>query len=125
MLIETKYKDKEEQEIRNAIKQVAYEKEGDVTMPKEKIPKSFLSWFKKHFAVEKDLIDINAEYDKALTLEENKNIFMDKFSMYYAENQAEMKERIKALEQENKKADFEQRKSILEQRLGIKINFVR
>ena len=59
------------------------------------------------------------------TIEENKNIFIDKFSMYYAENQAEMKERTKALEQENKKADFEQRKSILEQRLGIKINFVR
>ena len=94
-------------------------------MSKEKIPKSFFSWFKKHFAVERDLIDINAEYDKTLTLEENQNIFMDKFSMYYVESQQEMKEKVKALEGEKKKMDFEQRKNLLEQRLGIEINFVR
>lgn len=94
-------------------------------MEKDKIPKSFFSWFEKHFAVEKDLIDINAEYDKTLTLEENQNIFMDKFSMYYAENQQEMKEKAKALEEEREKIDFEQRKALLEERLGIEINFVR
>lgn len=97
-------------------------------MKQAKIPKGFLEWFKSHFT-EKDLIDVEAYYDRSISIEENQNIFAEKFSRYYIENPKEYKE-IMTAQKEQKKAEetkqlFKQRKTYLEQDMGVELNFVK
>ena len=95
-------------------------------MEKERkdIPKSFVNWFKNHFAVDLDKVDVYAEYDRTLSQAENKEIFVDKFSTYYFDSKTEQKEKMRVFEEQQRKAEFDNRILEMEGRFGIKINFV-
>ena len=55
------------------------------------ISNKFLNWFYKAFKENADTLDLNAEYDLDLSLEENKKLFAEKFSSLFC---AEYKEEI-------------------------------
>ena len=94
----------------------------------KKIPQKFNKWFKSHFLDERDIIDLEHEYDSELTIGENMEAFKEKFVVYYYENQQEIKAKVKAeaenQENEGKINGIRQRKAYLEERFGVKLNFV-
>jgi len=61
----------------------------------KKIPKSFTKWAKKHFKGNIDKIDFYAEYDRSLTVEENKEYFRTKYKDFYIPTKKEIQEEIK------------------------------
>ncbi len=52
---------------------------------KKTIPKTFLKWCRKHFKDDLDKVDVSAEYDRSLSVVENKTLFQEKFSIYFKE----------------------------------------
>jgi len=91
----------------------------------KKIPQTFLKWLNTHFQDEKDEIDVQQEYDRELTVNENREAFKEKFKSIYRESSSEARQRLKA-EQEKAKTEkvrneFVQRKAYLEDRFGIEL----
>lgn len=95
---------------------------------KTKIPKTFRKWFNSHFFDERDTIDIEHEYDAELSTEENREAFKKKFYVHYCEDKKEVGQKIKAQNEQQKseqtKQEIEQRKTYLQDRFGVPINFV-
>ena len=89
------------------------------------IPKNFMKWFNSHFLDERDVIDVKHEYDRELTIDENKEIFKQKFSIHYCEDSKEIKAKVKIEKDKLNSEMFSQRKNYLEQRFGIELSFVR
>jgi len=91
---------------------------------KSTIPKQFIFWFKGHF-IDTDTIDLAMEYDRKITIDENKTIFMDKFANLFVEGKAELNEKAKEILEERKQLEFTERKEQIERDFNIKIGFVR
>ena len=75
----------------------------------ESPPVTFINWYKNHFVGSTDLIDVFAVYDRKLSIEENKNIFMDKFAIYYIEGNKEVKDKLEQLEAQKNEIVLAQR----------------
>jgi len=97
-------------------------------MTQKKIPKKFMEWFSRHFTDERDTIDVEHEYDRELSTEENQQAFIKKFFVHYSEDTRIAAAKIRAQQQQQKadeaKNEFLQRKQFLQDRFGIQINFV-
>jgi len=97
-------------------------------MAQNKIPEKFREWFSRHFIDERDTIDVEHEYDRELSTEENQQLFIKKFYVHYSEDTREVLKKIKAKQQQQKaeeaKNELLQRKQFLQDRFGITINFV-
>ena len=88
----------------------------------DKIPKRFIKWAKEHFADNIDKIDFHAEYDRTLNIEENKQIFQQKFKNLFIEypfklTRTEMLQKQQEMFKDSIKAE-------LESRFGIAIKVV-
>jgi hypothetical protein len=91
-------------------------------MAQKKIPKKFITWINQHFKESKDLVDVEHEYDRTLTVGENQQIFEDKFKCYFVEKQLKMsKKEMSEAEAKLKKDD---NLTALESRFGMKIEMV-
>jgi len=60
------------------------------------IPKSFVNWFKETFD-DRDKIDVFSEYDRGLSVAENQQVFLEKFSNLFSEayKQKELTKQVK------------------------------
>ena len=90
---------------------------------KQEIPKGFMNWFKSHF-IDKDKIDVWAFYDRKLSIQENKNIFEDKFANLFIEGKTELKSKMQEAKEQLKIAEFEKQKHYFEKAFGIEIKFI-
>ena len=88
---------------------------------KKVIPRKFLKWCKKHFKDDTDKIDILAEYDSSLTIEENKTLFKEKFFTYFKEEVKLTKTEVLQKEKESLLIDNINR---FQERFNIPIEFV-
>lgn len=93
-------------------------------MKHRKIPKSLIKWIAKRLKEEgsMDKIDVVAHYDKSLTLSENKQLFEQKYGIYF--KPVEPKLTRKQIKQQEIECEFEQRKANLSERFGIELKFV-
>jgi len=93
-----------------------------MTKQNKKIPKKFVGWAKAHFKDNLDLLDVEHEYDRSLSVEENEQIFREKFGNYFVEKQPKMtKKEMAEAEAMLKKDD---NLNALESRFGVKIEMV-
>lgn len=97
-------------------------------MLQKKVPQKFAKWFASHFRDNRDVIDLEHEYDRELSIEENQEAFKQKFGYCYYESPAELKRMIQ--DEKERLADMaehngrQEQREQLESRFGIKIQFV-
>jgi len=91
-------------------------------MAQKKVPKKFLLWINQHFKDSKDLVDVEHEYDRSLSIDENQQIFLEKFKLYYVEKQAKVSK--KELAEAKALLSKDDNVTALETRFGVKVEVV-
>lgn len=86
------------------------------------IPESFNKWLQNTF-IDVDKIDVESEYDRALTIDENKTIFHKKYLTLVKP----VEQKLTKIEQKHKtiEATKELNTRAIESTLGLKINIYR